>query len=699
MNPQPSLNLSEFAYFVSHFDGNNNDRDDLAALPVAAMLTNAAGLQQRSIFAFNNNLNEPNRGNQADLMRESAAFAQKLGIETVDYDFDQQAATRRVVELFNSGEKVLSLEGGPMEMVYRALSQTDPQNLQNITLVSHSSWNEKRAEGERSGGGTPRTWADIGSDFPEVERIDIRDQNGPDYEGPAGFYSADWTFLDSTDNPVLQAGRALMQNVLGPQVNDASDAGMQFFALTGNQQGTPQDVAAFLEQNPVAFVEPVTSGVAVQFEAAATAAPSPELNVIEQVQQGRVLSDLAQPVPVRPDPVQPDPAPPRQVPQASPQANPAQTDSAVYQMQEGRLILEAESSALEGNWERISVAGRTAALYDGPNSFSQKPEGQTLSYDFLTDEAGIYDLSIFGARLNSAQSPGESQRSDLGNDVYVEMIDVATGGVVQSAIKQYIQLDYSNREFRWGNTFDQNGRKSQAKIELEGDRQYRLQITGRSDGFMIDRLTLGNDGRFRDADSPESPLVGSGPQPEQKRFEAEDFQLSGEYRPERIGIASGEQVISLIGGETEGEGSAAFEFDGVSGLYNIRVAYFDESDGVGQLRLNQGEETLFDIALDQELGSVIAKPQTAVTKELSNIQVSVGDRFELFAQEDGIPSTGEHMRIDYLEFIPVESALPSLGSTSADPAGNSLPGAGFNPVNPFAPSEPLLATSPADLAI
>ena len=32
-------------YIVLQFDGNNNDRDDISALPVSASLTNAAGLQ------------------------------------------------------------------------------------------------------------------------------------------------------------------------------------------------------------------------------------------------------------------------------------------------------------------------------------------------------------------------------------------------------------------------------------------------------------------------------------------------------------------------------------------------------------------------------------------------------------------------------------------------------------------------------
>jgi hypothetical protein len=45
----------EFDYIVSHFDGNNNDEDN-----IAATLTDAAGLSDKSTFFYNNNLEEPN---------------------------------------------------------------------------------------------------------------------------------------------------------------------------------------------------------------------------------------------------------------------------------------------------------------------------------------------------------------------------------------------------------------------------------------------------------------------------------------------------------------------------------------------------------------------------------------------------------------------------------------------------------------
>lgn len=238
---RPSEFITQFDFIVSHFDGNNRDPDDVAALPLAAALTSAAGLTQRSAFFYNNNVGQPNRSDQVQDMRRSAQFAAQLGIPTYDYQTDTAAATDELVNIFNSGQKVLLLEGGRMEMTYRALAQTEPGNLQNITLLSHSKANE-----EYSQGGT-RTWSDLQRDFPEVTFLNIPDQN-------RGFQSPDWTWLDQTDDPVLQAARDLMENAGASKRNDPSDAGMHFYAFTGDRLGTPSEAREFFQQNPPSFL-------------------------------------------------------------------------------------------------------------------------------------------------------------------------------------------------------------------------------------------------------------------------------------------------------------------------------------------------------------------------------------------------------------------------------------------------------------
>ncbi|MEO0456143.1 MAG: malectin domain-containing carbohydrate-binding protein [Cyanobacteria bacterium P01_A01_bin.114] len=250
--PAPNAFIGQFDHIVSHFDGNNNDDDDIAALPVAAMLTNAAGLQKKSTFFYSNNVGEPNDNYQVGAMRESAAFAEKLGIKTYDYQANADAATTALVKLFNSGKKVLSIEGGPMEAVYRALEKTAPKNLKNIQLLSHSSWNENRDIASRPGVKDVRTWSDIRKDFPDVKLIEIVDQNGPDGGGPLGFNSDQWKWLDGSKNQVLQEARDLMVNARA-KVNDPSDAGMHFYAITGQEKANPNDARTFFDANPPKF--------------------------------------------------------------------------------------------------------------------------------------------------------------------------------------------------------------------------------------------------------------------------------------------------------------------------------------------------------------------------------------------------------------------------------------------------------------
>ena len=253
----PAINIYQFGYIVSQFDGNNNDKDDIAALPIAAALTNAKDLQQKSVFFYDDNVSESNINEQVQHMRAGAAFAEKLGIETVDYQADLSKANNRLVNIFNSGEKVLSLEGGPIETTYLALEQTNTENLKNITLVSHSYWNEHHNVGFSPDGVQPRTWQDIQNDFPEVNVLEIADQNGvwlgSDYDGDTGFQNDDWNWLDNTTNPVLKEARTLMANS-GSKVNDPSDAGMHFFAFTGNETGDPNDAQQFFDANPPEFI-------------------------------------------------------------------------------------------------------------------------------------------------------------------------------------------------------------------------------------------------------------------------------------------------------------------------------------------------------------------------------------------------------------------------------------------------------------
>ncbi|MGF1445243.1 MAG: Ig-like domain-containing protein [Pikeienuella sp.] len=237
---------------VFHFDGNNNDKDDIAAIPVAALLAKAAGLEDKTTFLYGNNLSEPNAGGtRATDIDASAEFARSLGIAAYDYQDDIPGTTQRLVDIIETGDKITLLEGGPIEAVYRAMEQANPVYIKNLTLVSHSSWNENRNTKTRDTDGVDdgviqaRTWADLKADFPDATYVDIRDQNDGS-NNDRGFNNTGWTWMDDADEPVIQAARAAMEGA-DNKVNDPSDAGMLFYAITGSENATPDDARAFFE--------------------------------------------------------------------------------------------------------------------------------------------------------------------------------------------------------------------------------------------------------------------------------------------------------------------------------------------------------------------------------------------------------------------------------------------------------------------
>lgn len=251
--PDPDLSLAGAAdRILFHFDGNNNDPDDIAAMASASLMTAAAGIEAKTTFFYGNNLSESNAGgNRLANLEASADFAETLGIDTRGYQDDLpesvEETTEYFVDLLETGEKILSLEGGPMEAIYRALERVDPSLHSNITLVSHDrSFNENRSVGSTPFADNPRTWSDISDDFPDVTLIQIDNQNRGN-ANDQGFYSFYWNALDDAEEPVLQAARAAMEGAGGSKKNDASDSGMLWFALTGEEDGDPRDALAFFE--------------------------------------------------------------------------------------------------------------------------------------------------------------------------------------------------------------------------------------------------------------------------------------------------------------------------------------------------------------------------------------------------------------------------------------------------------------------
>ncbi len=138
-----------------------------------------------------------------------------------------------------------------------------------------------------------------------------------------------------------------------------------------------------------------------------------------------------------------------------------------------------------------------------------------------------------------------------------------------------------------------------------------------------------------------------------QRIEAEAMSRNT-YRLESNNNASNKQILTLAGGFKDETGTAAFDFNGATGLYDVVVGYYDESDGKGQMTVLLGSNTLNSWRLDLDLGSKEPNNQTFQTKTVSRaVKLQAGDRLSLI----GVQEKDEHARFDYIDLIPVVGAV------------------------------------------
>uniref|UniRef100_UPI0011774F71 DNRLRE domain-containing protein n=1 Tax=Calothrix rhizosoleniae TaxID=888997 RepID=UPI0011774F71 len=142
------------------------------------------------------------------------------------------------------------------------------------------------------------------------------------------------------------------------------------------------------------------------------------------------------------------------------------------------------------------------------------------------------------------------------------------------------------------------------------------------------------------------------------RFEAENMTLDG-YQAQTVSFASGGSLTKAISADSTV--TATTTFTGASGFYDVIVAYHDENDGVSEISVTVGGVEADKWLLDQDLDNSLAVTDNFVTRTVAEgLVVNEGD--EIFLQ--GIADTGEYAQIDYIEFVPVESANVQLSYNS-----------------------------------
>lgn len=234
VDPGPATGGLRIGYSA---DGNIHDYDDWHASPMALLLIAYAGEDARLVhFDYNNNL-AGNVESQAAGHRERVlGAASRLGIDA-DLLFDDQedvdgavASIAAAVNASTADDPFVLLCAGPMEVCWRGIDAADDDRERYVRVVSHSTWNDGFSEGA-----AVHTWEDI-QDF-DVVADHIRDQNLHALRRkPEG-----WTWLRE-----LEDGDWFYDAIATDEkAGDASDAGMMFYVLTGNDRPAPEDVKGF----------------------------------------------------------------------------------------------------------------------------------------------------------------------------------------------------------------------------------------------------------------------------------------------------------------------------------------------------------------------------------------------------------------------------------------------------------------------
>lgn len=126
--------------------------------------------------------------------------------------------------------------------------------------------------------------------------------------------------------------------------------------------------------------------------------------------------------------------------------------------------------------------------------------------------------------------------------------------------------------------------------------------------------------------------------------EAEDLTLVRGFALDTNTHASEKQLIRAVG---NADSLARYTFDGQDGNYDLRIGYFDETDGSSTLAVLVNGVKVDEWSWDQDLGSAIVTAGTHADHTVLGLELEAGDEISLLGQKDG----GEPLRIDTLDFL------------------------------------------------
>lgn len=239
------IDNSNYRIALSH-DGNAHDKDDILAAPLALAIIHHAGVKDKFVFMDYSNHLWDDDGNQPAQMRESVNGAcQRWGFdpgktfevrENDSYQAAKDSFKTAAIEAYDDGARLYYACGGPMEVPYQMLNQLEEKYRDNITVITHSQWNNDHSN--RHGA---HDWDDLKQIAGASTWIDNQnDQVWKDSE-------ANWQWLENENEHLEWLYGRNFKNQW-----DGSDAGMTYYIVTGrgNENATMNDAKDLFRNGP-----------------------------------------------------------------------------------------------------------------------------------------------------------------------------------------------------------------------------------------------------------------------------------------------------------------------------------------------------------------------------------------------------------------------------------------------------------------
>jgi hypothetical protein len=147
-------------------------------------------------------------------------------------------------------------------------------------------------------------------------------------------------------------------------------------------------------------------------------------------------------------------------------------------------------------------------------------------------------------------------------------------------------------------------------------------------------------------------LTGGGLAAATLRIEAEKMVLSGFGIGSNAAASQGKFIQNTGNDITYAVATAAFP--GESGFYDIKVYYFDETDGESRFKISIAGKWLDSWIAAQDLDDDAPTVNTLTSRIIPGVNIKNGAEIKLFGARD----QGEYARVDCLEFIPRSVTAP-----------------------------------------